>query len=180
MKLTLWDGLPSVLDLPGWFRAVFSSRKHPVLQFIRYGIAGVGAMVTNLGVFILSEQVLFPVPAGDAPVELPWFQPLELFRALKDDLRVMRFFQSNALAFLAANTVAYVLNFLWVFESGKHSKHVEVALFFLVSFVSFLLGTFLASVFIHQGVHPYLAKGADVITAILVNYACRKWLIFKG
>ena len=180
MKLTFLDGLPSLLDIPGWFRAVFSSRQHPFLQFIRYGLAGVVAMATNLGVFIFCERVLFPVPEGAPTVSLPWLDPLELLQMLREDVRVTRFFQSNALAFLTANTVAYVLNFKWVFQAGRHSKQLEIMLFFGVSAFSFLLGTLLASIFIHQGMHPYLAKGADILTAVLVNYACRKWIIFKG
>ena len=67
-----------------------------------------------------------------------------------------------------------------MFESGRHHRSVEIGLFFGVSLASFVMGTFLASVGVSQGLNVYVAKGADVITAILVNYVCRKFLIFQG
>jgi putative flippase GtrA len=174
------SGLPGLWNLPAWCKAVFSRQQHPVLQFLRYGLAGVAAMVTNLAVFIWCEQILFPVPETAEAAELSWSTAGQLFSILREDLRVANFVKSNAVAFLVANTVAYVLNFLWVFESGRHSRSIEVMLFFGVSLASFTLGTVLASLLVNHGVHPYPAKGADILTAVLVNYVCRKFLIFKG
>jgi putative flippase GtrA len=98
-----------------------------------------------------------------------------------DDPRVLNYFRCNLVAFLFSNGVAYVLNFKWVFRSGRHSRHLEILLFFGVSFVSFLLGTAVASVLVSGfGLHEYIAKLGDVIAAVLINYVCRKFLIFHG
>lgn len=176
----LLSGLPPVWNLPAWWREVFSRREHPVLQFLRYGIAGVAAMAANLGAFLLCEQFLFPVPPESEAVQLNWGDLGNMLAILQEDIRVANFFKSNAVAFVSANLVAYVLNFLWVFQSGRHSRSLEIVLFFGVSLASFVLGTLLASIAVNQGMNAYLAKGADVVTAILVNYGCRKFLIFKG
>lgn len=137
-------------------------------------------MAANLGAFILCERILFPVPAEVEAVQLSWSDVGRLLSILREDIRVANFVKSNAVAFLAANTVAYVLNFLWVFESGRHSRSKEVFLFFSVSLASFFLGTLLASLAINHGVHTYAAKGADIVTAVMVNYICRKCFVFKG
>lgn len=180
MVRVLLAGLPALWDLPGWCRALFSKRKHPVLQFLRYGLAGVLAMAVNLGVFIFCERVLFPVPEDAVAVQLTWSHLDHLLTILREDIRVANFVKSNALAFLLANIVAYALNFLWVFESGRHNRSLEIVLFFGVSLISFFMGTLLASLAINHGVHTYVAKAADVLTAVLVNFVCRKCIIFKG
>ncbi len=64
--------LPALWDLPAWWRAVFSRRKHPFLQFLRYGLAGVAAMAANLGAFILCELLIFPVPLEAEATQLSW------------------------------------------------------------------------------------------------------------
>jgi hypothetical protein len=42
-----FSGLPRLWDVKGWLRAILSREPHPLLQFIRYGIAGVGGMAAN-------------------------------------------------------------------------------------------------------------------------------------
>jgi len=180
MEKTLLVGLPALWNIPAWCRAVFSNQKHPFLQFLRYAIAGVAAMGTNLGLFILCERVLFHVPSEVEALEMTLYDLGALTTTLREDPRVVVFIKSNVVAFLGANIVAYVLNFMWVFESGRHSRSLEIVLFLGVSFFAFFLATILASIAIHHGIDIYVAKGADILTAIVVNYVCRKCLIFKG
>lgn len=181
----LLKGLPGLFDLRGWFRGVFSNDPHPVFQFIRYGIAGVAAMAANVLFFALSEWLLFPIEkAGEADVlafprtwgELgPWVQEVG------SNDRVLNYLKCNVVAFLMANVVAYLLNFKWVFEGGRHSRAVEITLFFVVSFISFVIGTAIAGMLVGSfGLNEYVAKMGDVVSAILINYVCRKFLIFKG
>ena len=178
----LLEGLPRVWDLPGWFRALFSQDRHPVLQFVRYGIAGVAAMVANVLFFALSDLFLFPVGDAEglgAPVSWPEVGPW--LREMSRSVPVQNYLKCNLLAFLLANVVAYALNFRWVFESGRHSRQVEVTLFFLVSFIAFVVGTALAAFLVGSfGLNEYVAKIGDILSAILINYVCRKFLIFKG
>ncbi len=177
-------GLPRLWDLKGWLYAILSREQHPLLQFIRYGIAGVAAMGTNILAFWICIQWIFPMPA-DAVADL---EPLtggvsgmaDWVRKMGSDPQVLSYIKANTVAFLASNVVAYILNFKWVFQSGRHSRHVEILLFFSVSLLSFLLGTAIASVMVGSfGINEYLAKISDVVFAILINYLCRKFLVFQ-
>jgi putative flippase GtrA len=179
---SLLTGLPGLFDVPGWWRAVFSRDPHPVLQFLRYGLAGVAAMAANVLFFALSDVFLFPV--GDGETLAPPQRLSEVGRWLRDMGRndqVRNYLKCNILAFFTANIVAYVLNFKWVFRSGRHSRRMEVFLFFLVSFVAFLVGTALASTLVGTfGINEYIAKSGDIVSAVFINYLCRKFLIFQG
>ncbi|MEX2608115.1 MAG: GtrA family protein [Kiritimatiellia bacterium] len=177
-------GLPPWRDVKGWLRAILSRDPHPLLQFIRYGVAGGLAMVANVLFFAVCIEWVFPIPEGADPetvtASFQWGELGPWLRDLGRDPRVANFVKANAAAFLAANAVAYVLNFKWVFESGRHSRGLEITLFLTVSFISFLLGTALASVMVGSyGMNEYVAKAGDVVAAILINYVCRKFLIFK-
>jgi len=181
----LFRGLPPWYDVPGWFRAVFSRDAHPFLQFVRYGVAGVLAMATNVVVFALAEHLVFPVAsAGEAEVlSLPdrWGEVGSWLGEMGENERVLNYARCNVIAFLGANIVAYVLNFMWVFQSGRHARHIEIFLFLGVSFVAFLVGTALAGVLVGNfGVNEYVAKMGDVAAAVLLNYVCRKFLIFQN
>ena len=83
--------------------------------------------------------------------------------------------------FLFSNATAYVVNVLWVFTPGRHSKGKEIALFYAVSGASFAIGTGLAWTLI-RGIdmpttYAYLV---NVVASVLINYAGRKYFIFKG
>jgi putative flippase GtrA len=50
-----------------------------------------------------------------------------------------------------------------------------------VSLFSFVVGTAVASVMVGvYGINEYVAKISDVIFAILINYLCRKFLVFQN
>jgi putative flippase GtrA len=180
-----FSGLPRLWDVKGWLRAILSREPHPLLQFIRYGIAGVAAMAANLFFFWLCIHFIFPSPAPDSGSAVQMPEGLgDLGRWLKNmwqDPPVAAYVKANTVAFLTANTVAYVLNFKWVFQSGRHSRHMEIFLFFAVSLFSFVVGTAVASVMVGvYGINEYVAKISDVIFAILINYLCRKFLVFQN
>jgi putative flippase GtrA len=175
-----FSGLPKLWDVKGWLLAILSREKHPLLQFIRYGIAGVAAMVANLVFFVLCIRWVFI--SSDVVTSLPVeFTGLGNWLSdMRQDPRVGNYVKANAVAFVMSNVVAYVLNFKWVFESGRHSRHVEIFLFFSVSLFSFVIGTAVASILVGNfGVHDYIAKMSDVVFAILINFVCRKFLVFK-
>lgn len=183
MKGLLKD-LPPLWDLKGWLQAILSRKQHPVLQFLRYGIAGVAAMAANILVFAICIRWIFPIPP-ESPSGLEPF-PSDIMKVgswlidMARDVRVANFVKSNAVAFVLANTVAYVMNFKWVFQSGRHSRQMEVLLFFSLSLFSFVIGTSVASLMVGTfGVNEYIAKGSDVVFAILINFICRKFLVFK-
>ncbi|MGA0334011.1 MAG: GtrA family protein [Kiritimatiellia bacterium] len=179
-----FSGLPPLWNVKGWLLAILSHERHPLLQFIRYGIAGVAAMLANVLFFWVGIHLLFPVsPEVLQTVESAgreWTGIRDWLSSLAHDPEVAAYVKANTLAFLTSNVVAYLLNFKWVFEGGRHSRHLEIILFFAVSLFSFVLGTAIASVMVGSyGINEYVAKCSDVVAAILINYLCRKFLVFK-
>ena len=82
---------------------------------------------------------------------------------------------------MLANLLCYFINIAWVFEPGRHSRHKEIMLFYIVSIISFVTGTALGSgliaVFNAGAVIAYIV---NMIVAVLINFAGRKYYIFKG
>jgi putative flippase GtrA len=98
-----------------------------------------------------------------------------------ESLRSRNFVIDSVVTFLFSNLTAYVLNVLWVFEPGRHRRMVEVALFYAVSTASMGVGTFLGwfliSIFGLSTTASYLAK---MFSSLLINFLCRKFIVFKG
>ncbi|MFC1832968.1 GtrA family protein [Thermodesulfobacteriota bacterium] len=87
----------------------------------------------------------------------------------------------NVLAFLVSNMVAYVTNVMWVFEAGRHPFLVEIFLFYCVSGLSILIGTLLMGLLIKRfGLLTTYAFAANIVSAVMINYAVRKFFIFQG
>ena len=147
--------------LGGFLRNFLRHDTHPFLQFVKYGIAGVIAtLVTIITVKVLQYTVL----------------PLEE--------NLWNFTYAMTVAFFLSGTVAYFLNVWFVFEPGKHSRGKECFYFFAVAGFAFGIGTPLGQFLIHHfhwvGVKSNIALGLSIVTSVMVNYACRKFLIFKG
>jgi putative flippase GtrA len=154
----------------------------PVVQFIKYGIAGGVATGVCIGTFyLMSFFVLNALNADDAVVKI-----LQRFidcgvEPLADGARARNAAINNGVAFVVSNAVCYLINIAWVFKPGKHHWAVELGLFYLVSGVSFGLGTGIQTWLIYQfGFQTTVAFGANLVTALLINYAMRKFVIFKG
>lgn len=150
----------------------------PLVQFLKYAIAGVIANVVHIIVFHLGAWKLFPaLQDGDLAVKL-----LKLPISKNDNAtRSRNSMISNAIAFVFANFVAYVINVYWVFEPGRYSWIVEISLFYLVSGTSVALGTVLMGLLIRRyGILTTYAFVTNIVTALMINYAMRKFFIFKG
>lgn len=152
---------------------------HPLVQFIKYGIAGGIATAANLVILYALAAWAWPcLTEGDA---VRSFLHLPVAEALAPAARATRAFLCNVPAFLVSNGVAYVMNILFVFKPGRHHWAVEVALFYVVSGVSFGVGVSIQSLLIrYLGLTTSAAFGANIISALLINYAMRKFVIFKG
>jgi putative flippase GtrA len=85
---------------------------------------------------------------------------------------------SNLFAFPPAATVNYFFNIAFVFTTGRHSRLREFALFILVSLLSFAAGLFCGPFLISRGLDPWLAQGGLMVSSALVNFLCRKFLVF--
>jgi putative flippase GtrA len=85
------------------------------------------------------------------------------------------------MAFMVSNLTAYVLNILFVFKSGKHSRRKELGLFYLVSAISVGIGVAIGAVLIKgfglSTTYSYIAKA---VSTTLINYVARKFIIFHG
>ncbi len=141
-------------------------------------------MASNVLAFFLAEALFFPIELqGGQTISFP-SSPGEVaswFQEMGQDPNVLNYTRCNVVAFVLGNIVAYWMNFKWVFQAGRHSRAVEISLFLLVSFISFVIGTFLAGVLVGSyGINEYLAKIGDILAAIMINYVARKFWVFKG
>ena len=150
----------------------------PLIQFIKYAIGGGVATLTHIVIFHLIAWKLFPsLQENDFAVKvLKWS-----VAKIDDAKRSRNSMIGNLLAFIVSNLVAYLINVYWVFEKGRHSLGVEIGLFYLVSGISIVIGTALMGVLIRRfGMRTTYAFCSNLVTAVMINYAARKFLIFKG
>jgi putative flippase GtrA len=157
----------------------FTGRQHsPLVQFIKYAIAGGIATVVNILLFYCFALKLMPaLDPSDAVAKLLHLD----VSLLSDTVRARNSMIDNGIAFIFSNLTAYLINIFWVFESGRHNRVREILFFYLVSGVSFVLGTSLMGFLIHHfGMMTTIAFAANGVTALLINYALRKYFVFKG
>ena len=150
----------------------------PLAQFIKYGIAGGLATGVHIGIFyILAGFILHALSPDDPAVKFLGMPSADLDDSARANLTAA----NNFIAFLFSNLVAYIVNVKWVFEGGRHSKAVEVAMFYAVSGTSIAIGTGIAFVLVkYLGLTTTVAFGSNVIASVMINYVMRKFVIFKG
>ena len=154
----------------------------PLVQVIKYAVAGGVATGVCIGTFyLMSLFVLNALSPDDFVITvLNKFVAIDI-PPIADGLRARNAAINNGVAFIISNFICYLINIAWVFKPGRHHWLVEIGLFYLVSAVSFSLGTGLQTWLIAQfGVETTLAFGTNLITALLINYGMRKFVIFKG
>lgn len=181
----------------------FTGREaHPVIQFLKYGIAGVIATAVDIFIFYFLSLVVFPCIAPDdtlitvsdalyqwvaglfpAMGDAAWFHELLHFdvEPLTESLRKKNYIINKGIVFLFSNFVAYLLNMLWVFQPGKHKRRKEIGMFYVISIISFVIGTALSFGLIHFfQVDTTQARVADIVVAVMINFFCRKYFVFAG
>jgi putative flippase GtrA len=157
----------------------FCQRKaSPLIQFVKYAISGGVAVAVHTICFYLLAWLILPALSPADPVIR--FTGLTV-QPLSDALRAWRAGVDNVSAFLVSNFVAYLLNIYWVFEPGRHRKWVEISMFYAISGISFFIGLGLQTILIYYlSVTTTLAFIAELVSAALINFAMRKYVIFKG
>jgi putative flippase GtrA len=161
-----------------WLNRLLYEKDHAGIQFLKYAACGGMAFATDITVFYLLAVFAFPaLTQNDIFVQL-----LNLdVEPITESLRLRNFWIGKTLSFTMSNLVAYTLNVLFVFKGGKYKMHHEVALFFAVSFTSFLLGTWSGDLLIRFfGIQTTVSNLTAVVFATLINYAGRKYFIFRG
>ena len=155
---------------------------HPAIQFVKYAIAGGMATATNIAVFFIAGWFLFPCLTQDDIVVRLFSKFADVVvPAAQEGARATNAVYCNVAAYFVSNAVCYALNRLFVFKSGRHGMLVEILMFFGVSAVSTAIGTGLQTLLITRlGMQTTIAFGANLVSALLINYARRKFVIFKG
>lgn len=150
----------------------------PLVQFVKYGLAGGVATAAHILTFFLAGFLLFPCVTADDPlVKLCGLAAPAVEEALRARYAVF----SNIIAFFVSNTVCYIINRLFVFRPGRHHIVIEFLLFLAVSAVSTLVGTTLMGLLIkHLGMQTTYAFGANILSSLAINYVMRKFFVFKG
>ena len=145
--------------IAGWL----SHDTHPAVQFAKYVMAG------GIGTVVFYVATL---------VGVHYFQAGQME---KTAVFSAAYLMANGPAFCLSLAVVYPLNRLFVFRPGRHKSSHEMAYFTGFAVVGNILGAFLAAYL--MGSHGIPAKYAtlgNIITSVLVNYAGRKFFVFKG
>lgn len=149
-----------------------------LVQFIKYAVSGGIATSTHIIVFhLVAWKMFFAFQADDWFVK---FFNLPVHR-LDDVTRSRNSMAGNGIAFIISNLVAYLINIYWVFVPGRHHWVIEISLFYLVSGVAIVIGTAIMGFLIRRfGMLTTYAFGSNLFAALMINYAMRKFFIFKG
>ena len=157
----------------------FTGRQHtPLVQFIKYAIAGGIATGVHIVIFYACALLLLPALSQQDPV----IRLLGLHPAgISDAIRARNSMLGNGIAFIFSNLTAYLINIFWVFEAGRHNRVLEILMFYAVSGVSMVIGSALMGWLInHWGMTTTVAFGANILVSLMINFVLRKCLIFKG
>lgn len=162
-------------------QAFLAEKDNRLVQFIKYGLCGGAATVVDMTVFFLFAWLVFPALTESDPfTKLLNFLNLDI-RIVSESVRLRNYWIDKVVCFMFSNFVAYILNVLFVFKAGKHKRHHELMLFYAVSTISFIFGTVAGDLLIRFGgfdtTYSYVAA---MISALLINYAGRKFFIFHG
>ena len=162
----------------GFIKKQLGHDSHPFVQFIKYGIVGGMATATHIVTFFLLSWLVLPCfTQDDIAVRLFGLT----VPVISESTRLWNAGWCTVIGFTVANVFCYILNRLFVFKPGRYHWVLEFLLFFSVSGISMALGTAIQSVLIkYQGAQTSWAFGVNIVCALFINYAMRKFVIFKG
>lgn len=165
------------------FHSFLANKDHPLLQFIKYGLCGGISLIVDISVTFLAAVFLFKALGANDPM-VTLFSNLfhtDLPVVIDEALRTRNFLIDATIAFIFSNLTAYVLNIKFVFKAGRHQRHQELIYFYLISGVALVITLSLSALLIRTfGVSSSVTKIVGIFSAVLINYAGRKFLIFKG
>ncbi|HEX2749060.1 MAG TPA: GtrA family protein [Verrucomicrobiales bacterium] len=145
--------------------ALHSRDVHPVIQFFKYAVCGVCALVVHTGIFFLLAR--FFLPALESNVSDP-------------NVRANHALINSGIALLFSNTTAYWLNHKWVFTPGRYSLWKEYLLFTAVNAPGVLSGAGVQDWLIRRFAWPAWAAFAGFVAPnLMINFTLRKLFIFK-
>ncbi len=153
-------------------------KSHVGIQFMKYSLCGGFSLGVDMVIFFLVAWLLFPaLTQDDVLVRLFHIEAV----VVPEHVRVINFCMANIIAFMVSNLTAYVLNVLFVFKAGKHSRLKEIGLFYLVSAISVGIGVGIGALLIRVfGLSTSFSYVAKAISTTLINFVARKFIIFHG
>ncbi len=159
--------IPSRETLHRWIL----TRDTPVfVQVTKYGICGAIGTVMQAAIALTLSATVIPAFEGMSIDGEP----------ISDALRQRNLVINNLVAFPFANLVTYFLNTRLVFTPGRHSRIVEFGIFSLIAAIGFLAGLFGGPLLIKRfGLSTLFAQVSLVVTSALVNFLCRKFIVFE-
>ncbi len=156
---------------------------HPLIQFFKYGVVGGAATAVDMAVFFLAAWFIFPaLTETDIFVKLfAKFGVIVPIVELSQGVRANHQLFDNMIAFVFSNTFCYLVNVLWVFETGRHSRKKEFLLFLAASAISSGSGILIADVLVRWGgMQTSVSYIAKILASVMINYIARKKIVFKG
>lgn len=164
--------------MPDFLQQFFEHDAGPLVQFIKYAIGGGIATGVDIMVFYLVAWKFLPALREDDPVVVRLGLKV---RPVTEAQRGSRFITITIIAFMFSNLTAYLINIYWVFEPGRHAWYLELLLFYAVSGISIAIGTAVGWIMIKwfhlSTTASYVSK---LIASLMINFICRKFIIFKG
>jgi putative flippase GtrA len=150
----------------------------PLIQFLKYAIAGGFATGVDMLAFFFLAWRVFPALRENDPL----VTRLQLtVRHVEESDRSRRFVICTAIAFIFSNLTAYLINIYWVFQPGRHAWYIELALFYAVSGVSIVIGTALGwSLIRYLHISTSFSYIGKMFASLMINYVCRKYFVFNG
>tara|TARA_B100001964_G_scaffold152059_2_gene167306 strand:+ start:1874 stop:2362 length:489 start_codon:yes stop_codon:yes gene_type:complete len=148
----------------------FQTHNTPVfVQFVKYGLCGVASTIILLAIAMALSNTMIPAMNWSIIEGQP----------ITDAQRQRNLIINNLIAFPFANHVNYLLNARLVFVPGRHSRTAEFSLFTSIAGFGFLVGL-LGGPFLIRGfgLSSVLAQFMLIGTSALVNFLCRKFLVF--
>lgn len=158
------------------------SAAHPIIQFLKYGFVGGAATGVDMLVFFLAAWFLFPaLTQNDLFVKLFGLFGVSVpIVEIEQGLRANRQLYCNLVAFGFSNVFCYIINALWVFKPGRHSRMKEFLLFLAASGLSFAAGVLVADVLVRWfGMQTSVSYIAKVLASVMINYIARKKIVFQ-
>ncbi|HEY5653245.1 MAG TPA: GtrA family protein [Pontiella sp.] len=160
--------------------AFLKGKGSPVAQIFKYVMCGCMAVIVDQVVFYLLAWRLLPCLRATDPVArlLEWVG-FAVVEASESELK-RNYWVIKAICFIAANAVVYTLNVLFVFTTGRHTRFIEVLLFFGSSLFQFLF-IWLGGILITQfGWEVTYSNVTMLLTSLMINFIVRKKVVFKG
>ena len=143
----------------------------PLIQFGVYGLCGVLATVVFVSLTVFLSYKVYP--AMDSMIVDG--------RPITDALRAHNLLINNTIAFAVANVVAYITNIFLVFKTGRHHPVMEFLYFTAGSTVAFLISQFAGPWLVHHyGLPTVIAIITNIAASVLLNFAIRKFFVFKA